>query len=500
MAYLQPERNPKIAKENRISRDTVIYLVILLAYAAVVTLAILTHEPFTDEGQAWLIARDSSLPHLLFTDLRYNGHPMLWYLLLLTPAKLGAPYITVNIISAILGIIATFLFLKYSPFPMWAKVIFPFSYFMIFQYSVVGRTYSLAPILLFSIAIIYKKKTERVWLFILLLSLLANVQLHCTLVATGILVVHIIDVYRERKLVDRKTLRKNILAIGVFWIAFFLFVVLLLWPPEYTTNKVTINLSPGQFWAAFEGFLNGPITNYWFVTIPVLLVSLVWFWHRKVFLLYVLPTIFHFTLITVYPTSVFNMGIFFIVWIFVLWVSLLDYEKVHDSTRDKLRLAALGVLAIVLAIQVWWGVGAITYGIGHEYCGTEGVADFIKSNDLEDKTIYMVGQSCTGVNPYFTRNIFKNYHEGKESSYWLYSIRNTTPEKLNDATRKQIEEDRPYIVVVSLGAVDSDDEMIKFAEESGYEIYGPFVGDMVWKERRGPVRFYSYLILVSKGA
>lgn len=49
------------------------------------------YDPWRDVAQAWLIARDLSVPEL-FAQLRYEGHPCLWYLLLMPFAKLGFPY------------------------------------------------------------------------------------------------------------------------------------------------------------------------------------------------------------------------------------------------------------------------------------------------------------------------------------------------------------------------------------------------------------------------
>ena len=116
------------------------------------------HEPWADEAQAWLLARDSNIPDLFIKYLPNDGHPGLWHLILMIPAKLNFPYFTLNIISIIIATMGTYIFLKYSPFPKIIKVLFPFSYFIFYQYAVVARNYVLLPLLLFLIAAIYKNK------------------------------------------------------------------------------------------------------------------------------------------------------------------------------------------------------------------------------------------------------------------------------------------------------------------------------------------------------
>ncbi|MGC8917693.1 MAG: hypothetical protein ACP5NF_12030, partial [Thermoanaerobaculum sp.] len=57
-------------------------------YGVLLGLLMARHEPWRDEIQAWLLARDS--PHLLdlWRHTRYEGHPLLWHVLLWGLAKL----------------------------------------------------------------------------------------------------------------------------------------------------------------------------------------------------------------------------------------------------------------------------------------------------------------------------------------------------------------------------------------------------------------------------
>ena len=50
------------------------------------------HEMYLDEGQAWLITRDSAGLFDLVHHLRYEGHPAFWYLVLYLPAHIFPRY------------------------------------------------------------------------------------------------------------------------------------------------------------------------------------------------------------------------------------------------------------------------------------------------------------------------------------------------------------------------------------------------------------------------
>ena len=53
----------------------------LSMFIAIAAAASFYHEPWSDEAQAWLIARDLSIPQIL-RIMTYEGSPPLWHLLL----------------------------------------------------------------------------------------------------------------------------------------------------------------------------------------------------------------------------------------------------------------------------------------------------------------------------------------------------------------------------------------------------------------------------------
>ena len=180
------------SSEMRISwirRNRWALLLAYLAYVGVLALTICYHEPWADEAQAWLIA--DAGPVELFTHvLRYEGSPGLWHLLLMGPAKAGLPYWTSHVLAGIIAAGGVFLLLRYSEIPLIPRLLLPFTFFLLYQYAVVARSYVLLPLLLGAIAIVYPDRDRRILPFTLLLCLLANANTHGMLIALALAAIY----------------------------------------------------------------------------------------------------------------------------------------------------------------------------------------------------------------------------------------------------------------------------------------------------------------------
>ena len=79
-------------------------MLLLAAFAAYVWVLLWCmrwYDPWRDVSQAWCIVRDLSIPEI-FAQLRYEGHPFLWYALLWPLARLGLPFESILVLSTAL--------------------------------------------------------------------------------------------------------------------------------------------------------------------------------------------------------------------------------------------------------------------------------------------------------------------------------------------------------------------------------------------------------------
>lgn len=187
--------------------------VVLGLYTLLIGYVIFHHEPWGDEAQAWLIARDSSFAELFLKRLHYEGTPGLWHLLLWMLCRLHLSYAAMHWLSALLGIAAIYLLLRYSPFPPLVRAVLPFCFSLVFLTAIIARSYSLVPVIAFAACAILTGKRDKPVLFAVLTGLLANTSAFAFLVALGLVPLYLLRPGRGTALSSRG---RVVLASAVF--------------------------------------------------------------------------------------------------------------------------------------------------------------------------------------------------------------------------------------------------------------------------------------------
>lgn len=155
------------------TNKTMLYWAIFGLYAILNLILVFLHEPWRDEIHAWLMAKDLSIFELLI-ESRFDGHPILWHLLLMPFAKLNFPILTLNIISYLILLISTWLFLFKTKIPLPIKIFAIFTIPFTYTYSAISRNYSCIILLLVLIGVFYPKRKEHPILYSILICLLIH--------------------------------------------------------------------------------------------------------------------------------------------------------------------------------------------------------------------------------------------------------------------------------------------------------------------------------------
>jgi hypothetical protein len=200
---------------------------LLAGFAALSIFGLLHHEPWRDEAQAWLIARDCPDLASLLRVAGYEGHPSLWPLLLRPLARAGLPFSSAALVHLLIALAAVFLFLRNAPLARHQKALFVCGYYVAFEYNLIVRNYALCFLTLFALASIYPARFRRPMAFAALLALLANTALYGLVVAVVLAGVYALDLHRLAPAVSRRRLA----AAGMLAAAGFVFCVWQLWPP-----------------------------------------------------------------------------------------------------------------------------------------------------------------------------------------------------------------------------------------------------------------------------
>jgi hypothetical protein len=138
-------------------------------FAAIVTLIFLIwaifnvwhHAMWRDELRAWQIAAASATPADLRFNLRFEGTPMLWYLIVWGLTKITVNVFAEQLVHVLIASGVVFVFCFAAPFARWIRVLFCFGYFPFFEYATISRSYSLVFLfLLIGIALLCAERSR----------------------------------------------------------------------------------------------------------------------------------------------------------------------------------------------------------------------------------------------------------------------------------------------------------------------------------------------------
>ncbi len=465
--------------------------VVLTAYCVILAVIAYHHEPWFDEAQAWLLARDASLPDLCLRYLRYEGSPGLWHVLLMAPAKLGLPYGTMRLLSAVFSAIAVAMVLWLSPFPPAIRAVIPFTYFLLYQYAVVARSYALLAPLLFAIAWFLPRARSKPWILIALLIALANVSIHGTLAAGAILLAYMIEIWTDLEASKPRMTRQLMFSCGVFLVAV-IAVVVEVWPSSSNdfAQDISHNIARASHFrehldrGAYQ--ITEAFSSRLRIAILPLALSLFWMVRNRTALYFALPAGFCLAFSALVYSSAWHSGILFLLWLFAMWVT---------SSRNP-RTPPFHVWvawAMVLGMHVYWTARAGTRDINEPYSGSKALAADIAPDVAAGKRIAGRGYYLLAVQPYFRQSVLMNYYGGGKPAFWCPSPSNNLGESIAALATQH-----PDVIVVSLRRMDpsQSDRLIHSLSDSGYPSIRKFPGEIIWKS--GMLASDSYLVARKK--
>ena len=156
-------------------------------YALVLAFGLAHHEMWRDELQAWLLARDSADPADLFANLKYEGHPALWYLLLMPLTRLTASPVAMQALHLVIASTTVFLVARFGPFTRLQSALFAFGYFPLYEYGVLSRSYALGLLLVVVACVFLRDRWRRPVRLGVALFLLSHTSVHGAVLALAFL-------------------------------------------------------------------------------------------------------------------------------------------------------------------------------------------------------------------------------------------------------------------------------------------------------------------------
>jgi len=166
-----------------------VVLPLLGVYVLLSALGLHYHELWLDESQHFLIGRDSDSIGSLYWNMRYDGHPRLWNIMIFFVTHfVTRSYVGMQVMHLVIAGLSAFVLLRYAPFSLWVKIAILSGYYFLFEFSVLSRNYALGVLLLFVVCMLLRESRRRlVWMGFLLV-LLCNAHLFFAFAAMGVFV------------------------------------------------------------------------------------------------------------------------------------------------------------------------------------------------------------------------------------------------------------------------------------------------------------------------
>jgi hypothetical protein len=130
---------------------------------------VVIHEPWVDEWQALQIALLSPDFTSLLENLRYEGHPPLWYLILRFTALFAHPLSVLMIVQLAIALSTQALVLLLMPLPRMQRLCIALGYFLLIEYGTISRSHSLGVLILIAF-FVFQNRTFR-WSLVALMPM-----------------------------------------------------------------------------------------------------------------------------------------------------------------------------------------------------------------------------------------------------------------------------------------------------------------------------------------
>ena len=448
------------------NKTWIIYGIVFAAFMCIGIFAGLHHEAWADEAQSWLIARDNDLIGI-FKAVKYEGTLPTWHLINKAFQLAGLDYdhiFVIPLIFSAIGVILLFL----TDAPLLAKIMLPFSFFVVYQNSVVARQYSLVFPAMMLIVILYKKRFEVPVRYHLALFLLAITSSYGVVIACSFMLWDFIGMVRTR--FNDPLYKKTIIP---FFATGLIIVVMsyLSLPPDDCSMSLTQFPFAKNATNALLFNIDNVYIQYGFLAF-VLLLLCYYFRHNLVrFLVIFAPLIIFMNI--VYQREWHMTYLFFLI-VSLMIIFYEDFKKsVKPFEKTGNRIAG-GIVTVLLAVQCFTGFYSIFYDYRYDYSASKEIAEYLTPYVESGAEINRIGFDTISVSPYFDHSIYSNDTLGKTYYIWSYSVPND-----------QLTVEEPD-VIVSIHALD------KFENDA----YGKhvFVSHMIFKfNELDSEKYYLYV-------
>ncbi|MBE9209944.1 hypothetical protein IQ244_26310 [Nostoc sp. LEGE 06077] len=239
---------------NRISTLFSYYpWLIIFIFSILGLIGIFNHSMWRDELNPWLIVRDSQSFSDLIANIKYEGHPVLWYFSLAFLRRIADNPVVMQMFHLAITITAITIFYLYSPFKYRQKLLFIFGYFTFYEYFLISRNYAFSLLFIFAFCAAFPSRRKTYLYLAIFLGLLANSNAYALLVSFSLSLTLLVEFCFDseyRKQYFNQSKRYDLLLSMAIIIFSFILSIYIITPP---TNS----------------YLHGGLNNGWLLKLDI---------------------------------------------------------------------------------------------------------------------------------------------------------------------------------------------------------------------------------------
>lgn len=361
----------------------------------------LNHEPWHDEIVSWLISK-WKIKDIIY-EMRFEGHFVLWNIILAPFAKNDFPLITLCVISWIINTAGVIYFLKMAPFGWIIKLIIIFTSPFLYINPVVSRPYVMIPGLIFLVAhLLFKAMSDvhhgSISFFgvSLVLAILANTHIYVEGFTGSVGILLLCNTIKNWKEYTKN--EKKVRVLSIFIMLLGAMVAFIQIAPSIFTS-VIFKSGDAYVGQPLDFFVGSGITNSFLqiVLTVLLIICIIYFFFRdfKVGFIVVVSELYMlFVCCFVYYASIPNRAVmWFYFIIFGFWVVWDTNNIVDRNFIDKVFLGILVLIAMFLFNPI-----LNIHDIKNYYDGEGEFSEYICETVPKGATIWCSsGGNCTAM-------------------------------------------------------------------------------------------------------
>ena len=437
----------------KIFNETNLCTFIVFLFALTLLFLIPFHEMWGDELQAWLIGKNSSTFLELLSNSKYEGSGALWHLMLYYLAKFFKPE-SMQYLHLMFSVASAYLIMKHSPFTLIQKMLLVFSYFILFEYSLIARNYSIGVFLIFAFCALFERRKSSLLLMVSILILLAHTSIYGLIISICSFSTLVLDRIRDQNnsQFQAKTflVKSNILPLAIYLLGVITAILQIIPPDDATFFSPWIfylDFNQGARLAqaiinAYLPFLSMDI-NFWdrsiltenvflaLLTLPI--IAIIFFVFIKYFssntnslFFFIFSTggILLFMYVK-YAGAFRHHGFLFIVLVSALWI-FLSKDK-NDITPDRFLeniklINPNKIFTFILTVHFISSLIAVNGEIKYEFSGAKSTAKFLKENNYANYELISSASLATGISGYLDGKEVFIIEENRYGSFRVWDI------------------------------------------------------------------------------